>query len=472
MAAELRVGVAKVDITPPLGQTMAGYGARTKVSDGIEDPLYAYAVAFEQGDEACAIVVADLIGVPRQYSDLLRARVQELCGLPSERVMVCATHTHWGPGLRPSRYLAPDLNAAVSEEYSVTCMRQMAGAVAEAWRVREPAIALAGTGDADLASFNRRPVTVEGPVAMNLMLPLEEALVASQVGHDLALTWAHGGPPGERLSEAQPGVQGLRIGPANTRVPLLKLIRPDGSPIAAVLAFGCHPVSGSDPDTTFYRYSADYPGWARRVIELTLGCPAVFLLGCAGDQVPLRRRGDSRKRVGHSVGAEALRVWELLGDHEGSQGEGAGPLRVGSTTAELPLRELPTPEEARAALAALADPQGSGGVKARNDLAMAEEYAGRRTVEVEVWSMALGQDWGLVGLPGEVLCEFELRIRQQSPFANTAVIELSQDVLDYLPTDAAIDEGGYEPGWSPFGKGTEAAAVAGAVKALENVAGG
>lgn len=470
MAAELRAGVAKVDITPPLGQTMAGYGARTRVSDGIEDPLYAYAVAFEQGDEACAIVVGDLIGIPREYTDLLRARAQELCGLPAERILACATHTHWGPILQPAGYLPTDLQAAVSEEYSVTCMRQMAGAVAEAWRKREPAIALAGTGDADLVSFNRRPVTVEGPVAMNLALPLEQALVASRVGHDLALTWERGGPPGERLSDPQPDVQGLRIGPANTHVPLLKLVRPDGAPLAAVLAFGCHPVCGGDPDTTFYRYSADYPAWARRVLELTLGCPAVFLTGCAGDQVPLRRRGDARKRVGQSIGAEALRVWELLGDHEGTPGESAGPLRVGRTTVTLPLRELPTPEEARAALAAVPDPDGAGGAQARHELAQAERYAGQRHLEAEVWAMALGEQWGLVGLPGEVLVEFELRIRRQSPFANTAVIELSQDVLDYLPTDAAIDEGGYEPGWSPFGKGTEAAAIAGAVAALRSVA--
>lgn len=85
--------------------------------------------------------------------------------------------------------------------------------------------------------------------------------------------------------------------------------------------------------------------------------------------------------------------------------------------------------------------------------------------------MALGDEWGLVGLPGEVLCEFELRARQQSPFANTAMIELSLATLDYLPTDAAVDEGGYEPEWSPFGKGTEAAAVAAAVAALRDVAG-
>ncbi|MGD9498359.1 MAG: hypothetical protein AB7Y46_18850 [Armatimonadota bacterium] len=464
MATELRAGVAKVDITPPLGLTMAGYGARDKVSDGIEDPLYAYAIALEQGDEACAIVVGDLIGIPQALVSVLRERAEELCGLPGERIMACATHTHWGPILRNSGYLPPHLQEAVSEEYALTCMRQMAGAVAEAWRLREPAVALCGAGDADLVSFNRRPVTVEGPVAMNLTLPLEQALVASRVGRELSLTWEKGGPPGQRLSEPQEGVQGLRVGPVNSHVPLLKLIRPDGSPIAALLAFGCHPVCGGDPDTTFYRYSADYPAWARRVLELTLGCPAVFLLGCAGDQVPLRRRGDARKRVGHSVGAEALRVWELL------EGEGIGPLRVSSRSAELPLRELPTVEQAREELAATGDPEGPGGMRARHVLSLAERYEGMDACPIEVWSMALGDQWGLVGLPGEVLCEFELRIRQQSPFVTTAVIELANATLDYLPTDAAIDEGGYEPGWSPFGKGTEAAAVAAAVAALQDVA--
>lgn len=465
MAQQLRAGVAKVDITPPLGLTMAGYGSRTTVSDGIEDPLYAYAVAFEQGDEACAIVVGDLIGIPAELVEMLRERVQELCDLPGDRVMACATHTHWGPALRASGYLPPALQAATSEEYAVTCVRQMAGAVAEAWRKREPAIALCGTGDADLVSFNRRPVTVEGKTAMNLTLPLEQALVASQVGHDLALTWRKGGPPGERLSDPQEAVQGLRIGPVNSQVPVLKLVRPDGSPIAAVLAFGCHPVCGGDPDSTFYRYSADYPAWARRVLELTLGCPAVFLLGCAGDQVPLRRHGDSRKRVGQSIGAEALRVWELI------EGEGAGPLRVSSRTAHLPLRDLPTPDEARRALEATGDPEGPGGMRARHELSLAERYAGMSAVPVEIWSMALGDQWGLVGLPGEVLCEIELQIRQQSPFATTAVIELSLDALHYVPTDPSIDEGGYEPDWSPLGKGTEAAVVEAAVAALGDVAG-
>ncbi|MGI5819004.1 MAG: hypothetical protein ACOX9R_13000 [Armatimonadota bacterium] len=464
MAHQLHAGVAKIEITPPLGLTMAGYGARTEVADGIEDPLHAHAVVFEQGDEVCAIVVGDIIGVKREQSEALRARVTELCGLPGERVMVCGTHTHWGPALSASNYLTEELRAAVSPEYTETCINQMAGAVAEAWRLREPAVAFGGTGEADLVKFNRRLVNDEGMTEMNLRLPLEEAMVASRVGAELAETWVATGPRGKRLSEPLEGLRGLRVGPANPHLPVLKLVRPDGSPIAAVMAFGCHPVCGGDPETTFYRYSADWPGWARRVIERTLGCPAVLLLGCAGDQVPLRRGGDSRSRIGHSIGAEALRVWELV------EGETAGPLHVASRTMEVPLREFPSVEDARAALEATDDPEGPGAAQQRHQLHMAERFAGQRSLSAEVWTMALGDQWGLVGLPGEVLCEFELQVRQHSPFANTCLVELALDAPGYLPTDAAIDEGGYESGWSPFGKGTEAATVEAAVEALRSVA--
>ena len=466
MSNQLLAGIAKIDITPPLGLTMSGYGGRTETSDGIEDPLFAYALVLEQGDEACGIVVGDLIGVPRRLTDMLRERVEQLCNLPGDNVLVCGTHTHWGPALKKTNYLSANLGDAVSEEYAVTCIRQMAGAIAEAWRRREPAVALAGTGDANLVKFNRRPVNADGKNEMNLRLPLGQAIVASRLGAELAGTWKPGGPPGERLSELRDDVQGLRMGPANTHLPLLKLVRPGGEPLAALISFGCHPVCGADPDTTFYRYSADWPGYARRVLELTLGCPAALLLGGAGDQVPMRRTGDSRRRTGHSVGAEALRTWELI------EGEGAGPLRVASREVKLPLRDLPTVNEATRALEATGDPDGTGAVRERHELSLAERYEGQESASVELWAMALGDTWGLVGLPGEILCEIELQIRQQSPFANTSVIELALDDAGYMPTDMSIEEGGYESGWTPFGRGTEAALVEGATGLLEQVSGG
>ncbi|MBT3378787.1 MAG: hypothetical protein HN742_04125 [Lentisphaerae bacterium] len=465
MDAQLKVGVSQIDMTPPIGLTMSGYGARDHASEGVLEPLSAVALAFEQGDEACGLVVADLIGVKEEFTQVVRDRVAALSDLAPEKVFVCATHTHWGPTLEPTDYLPTHLNASVSPEYTGNLALRLASAIVEAWNGREPAVAMAGTGEADLVSFNRRPVTTEGKVAMSLKMELEQATAASAEGARMARTWVKGGGPGERLSEPLEILGGVRAGVSDPRVPVLKLVRPDGSPIAAAFSFGCHAVCGADMDT-FYFNSPDWPGYARAVIQGMLGCPAMAMAGSCGDQVPRVRRGDARKRVGHSVGAEALRVWELL------DGDGIGPLGVASTTVRVPVRDLPSVEEAQAALDAKPDPQGTGAVVERQILGLAKHYGHLAYKEYELWAMGLGDQWGLVGLPGEILDEIGLQIQQQSPFEHTAVIELALACPGYFPTDAARKEGGYEPMWSFAGEGAEAALVNGAVAALKEAARG
>ncbi|MCD6361470.1 MAG: neutral/alkaline non-lysosomal ceramidase N-terminal domain-containing protein [Armatimonadetes bacterium] len=466
MSEQLMAGAFSVDITPPIGLAMAGYGGRDHASEGILEPLYAYAIALEQGDEACAMVVADLIGVKREVSDAVRARVAELSDLPPEKVLICTTHTHWGPVLQKTDYLPVHLNESVSQEYTAALALDLATAVVEAWNAREPAVALAGTGWADGTKFNRRPVGPDGKVAMSLAMELEQARVASAEGARMARTWVKGGGPGERLSEPLEILGGNRAGVSDPSLPVLKLVSSeDGAPIAALMAFGCHAVTGADRETTFYRYSPDWPGYTREVIEQMVGCPAAVMAGCCGDQVPLQRAGDWRERVGYSVGAEGLRVWESL------IGDGIGPLRVGVSTARVPVRELPSVEEAQAALDAKDDPEGTGAVYEREILHLARAYGDKEFVEYEVWAMGLGDEFGLVGLPGEILDEIGLQIKQQSPFAHTAIIELALESPGYFCTDAAMDEGGYEPTWSFPGKGTEAALVQAGVEALKKARG-
>ncbi|MCK5806741.1 MAG: hypothetical protein KAI66_28190, partial [Lentisphaeria bacterium] len=416
-------------MTPPIGLAMSGYGSRDRASEGVLEPLSAVAMAFEQGDEACGLVVADLIGVEHGFTQAVRDRVGELSDLAPEKVFVCATHTHWGPTLEPTGYLPTHLSASVSPEYTGNLALRLASAVVEAWNAREPAVALAGTGDADLASFNRRPVTTEGKVAMSLTMDLAQATAASTEGARLARTWVKGGGPGERLSEPLEVLGGVRAGVSDPSVPILKLVRPDGSPIAAAFSFGCHAVCGADMDT-FYKNSPDWPGYARAVIERMLGCPAMVMAGACGDQVPRVRRGDARKRVGHSVGAEALRVWELL------DGDGIGPLGVASRTVRVPVRDFPTVAEAQAALDAKPDPEGTSAVAERQILSLAKNYGHLEFMEFELWAMGLGDEWGLVGLPGEILDEIGLQIKQQSPFKHTAVVELALASPGYFPTDA------------------------------------
>jgi hypothetical protein len=64
---------------------------------------------------------------------------------------------------------------------------------------------------------------------------------------------------------------------------------------------------------------------------------------------------------------------------------------------------------------------------------------------VEVQAIGLGNEVGIVCLPGEIFVELGLAIKQASPFETTSSIELSNCVETlYVPTRAAYAGGSYE----------------------------
>jgi hypothetical protein len=61
-ASPPRGGFARVDITPGEPVTMSGYADRKGLSQGVQDPLSARAVAFESDGERLVLVSTDVIG--------------------------------------------------------------------------------------------------------------------------------------------------------------------------------------------------------------------------------------------------------------------------------------------------------------------------------------------------------------------------------------------------------------------------
>ena len=65
--------------------------------------------------------------------------------------------------------------------------------------------------------------------------------------------------------------------------------------------------------------------------------------------------------------------------------------------------------------------------------------------------------------------EYGLQIKAGSPFAQTMVVELADDFLGYCPTDAALQEGGYETRlcrWAMAAAGTEGRMVSAGARLL------
>ena len=97
--AALRAGAARTDITPAKPIKMAGYGARTQLSEGIHDPLLARVVAFENDGKRLVLVSTDLIGFYGGTADHFRKIILKEFKLEPGELFLSSVHTHAGPGL-------------------------------------------------------------------------------------------------------------------------------------------------------------------------------------------------------------------------------------------------------------------------------------------------------------------------------------------------------------------------------------
>ncbi len=432
---QLHAGLATVDITPPLGSAMAGY-SRVKGAESVEHPLSAQALVMESGGECVAIVAADILWVTLEIARNVRQIVESRIDLPGDSIMIAPSHTHWGPEVRRVNHLPKFLQECMFPEYLQSLRESLAEAVVQAWRNLQPVCAGWGIGVASGISFSRRPVDVHGQCQNRFSLPPQQAVIAAAEGQELREGWIKGGERGPRLSPPLEEMQGLCAGVSDPDLILLRLETPEGKPFAGLINFACHSVVGADDA---YAIHPDYALEARNTFEAVVGAPMLFSLGCAGDQVPTWRKGNSRARVGRSCGAAAALTWYQI-----EQCQCEVPIATARREVTLARKPVMTVAEAQAALDACEDPDGKPFGQQRKHLAWAKEYADVEGLPTEMSAVRIGE-FAAVGLPGEVLVEIGLQIKQRSPFSVTAPISLCNDGVGYISTAQAHREGGAEP---------------------------
>ncbi|MEI8367165.1 MAG: hypothetical protein WCJ31_01945 [Planctomycetia bacterium] len=244
-AAELRAGTAVVDVTDP--------GA-----EKVHDPSMAKVLLLEQEGRRGVLITIDAVAIggigpigDRFLVDL-RSRLAREHSIPPEGVIVNASHCH----------------AAVCADVA----DRVVAAVAEAKQRLVPVKAGAGTASEARISENRRVDLVDGSQAdmrRAYSMPADDAIAA--------------------------------VAPIDPQVGLLELDRLDGSPLAVVYLFACHPIMNPPRRGT----SADFPAVASRVVEEALGEGAVafFVQGCGGDINPVRYKEVDRPADAEPLGS-------------------------------------------------------------------------------------------------------------------------------------------------------------------------
>ena len=98
MANNLKIGYARVNITPPMGVNIAGYFVE-RIADGVLDELEACAVAVGDGKTTALLITIDHCGLNKVYLNEWRDNIAKATGVPAEAIYIHTTHTHTGPQL-------------------------------------------------------------------------------------------------------------------------------------------------------------------------------------------------------------------------------------------------------------------------------------------------------------------------------------------------------------------------------------
>lgn len=333
-----RLGVARCDVTPPVGMYHRMWGAAThERSTGIHRPLTATALAFRSlnqapGPETEQIIIAlDHCLLAAVEMDALLTAICLGTDLRPEQVAVAFSHTH-GAGLvwldranLPGGELIPP--------YLDEMGRRLNRIVAEARRSVQPATLTYGTGRCSLATHR-------------------------DFWDDVSQQWVCGFNPGGTVDDA---------------VLVARATDDHGQTLATVVNYACHPTTLAWENTLI---SPDYIGAMREVIEQATRAPCAFLQGASGEVGPREGFvGDTAvaDRNGRQLGYAALSALEAL-PPPGTRFEYRGPVVSGATlgawghvpldagrraqsevwrlrrwSVELPYRpEIPTREQAQA----------------------------------------------------------------------------------------------------------------------------
>ncbi|HVU89558.1 MAG TPA: neutral/alkaline non-lysosomal ceramidase N-terminal domain-containing protein [Pirellulales bacterium] len=265
-AAELKAGVARVDLTPPLelNVPLGGYGERmNRPAQGVHDRIFAKALIVSDGPRKFAIVTIDIVGLPPTLKPEL---IERLAGdWATGQVMLLPSHSHTSVEMNAinprNTFQVPQIgiyNARVHE----FVLSRLVEVIRQAERQLVGVSVGTTTKSIEGWNRNRRGGTV--------------------TDNDLTVT---------RIDTA------------------------DGKPLAVLINYTAHPTFMNEQDMLF---SGDWPGHLQRTVESLVGegVTAMYYNGAEGDQAPVGRpdagtsRWERAERYGRDLGIVAWKQWQ------------------------------------------------------------------------------------------------------------------------------------------------------------------
>ncbi len=274
LRAEIRVGLAQVDITPPLGGLTTGYSS-AQPTDGVHDPVSARVIVLESEQSRVALVACDLCTYNSQWLH------DQMAAMGVNRLLLMNTHTHAGPKMNEENFPTAEM------PWSDTVDRRILSAIEQAQQ----------------NTFKAYFQAAESQV---------------QLGYNRLV---HRGDYSETYFE---NPERIPYGEVDRQVGVIRVSDESQRVRAVLVNYACHPVVLGPRNR---KISADYPGVMRTLVEEKLGddCMCIFIQGGAGDINPLlMARGDNRdndflivEKMGELLATEIMRALTFIKDIPG-----------------------------------------------------------------------------------------------------------------------------------------------------------
>jgi neutral ceramidase len=417
-----RAGAYAMDITPTKFPISVNGGMQDRQATAAHDRLHARCLVLEDGTTKIVLAVCDSCMIPREILDEVKRRASKATGIPPERMLISATHTHTAPTVAGVFQSEPDA------DYVSFLTQRIAQGIERAAANLAPAKIGWAVGKDPAQVFNRRWKMKPGSIDTD---PFGRATDTVKMN-----------PSYQHKGLVEPA------GPVDPDVSILSVQSREGRSLALLANYSLHYVGGVPA------LSADYFGiFAERIAQLLeagKGEPTfvgILSNGTSGDinninfsgPAPGKRQpGEQARIVADSVARAAYAAYKTI------QHRDWAPLAMAEKEIELGVR-LPDAADIKRAEEILENAKGRPlktlpEIYARETVLLARYPA---TVKAKLQAIRIGE-LGIVATPCETFVEIGLEIKKKSPLKPTFTIELANGYNGYLPTPEQHRLGGYE----------------------------
>lgn len=446
-----RIGIAREDITPPIGIYSRNWGAaKHDTADSIHRPLTltALTIASPTGDAPLVLIDAELgWWRPLDLFSRFQQRVLAELSLDSSHFIFALSHTHAAAPL-----MEPDLSLSGSELLGPWMERVYQATVLTirtAMANAEEATLEWHTGRCGLAAIRDFPDPDPDPAAERMICGFNPHATADDT---------------------------LQVG---------RITDPSGNLRATLVNYACHPTTLAWDNTSI---SPDYIGAMRETMEEATGGTAFFLQGMSGDVAP-RHQYVGDVEVADQHGRQlAYAALATLDDMEpaGSQlyyegvvesgaplavwrhqpAEESSELRAVEVSVDLKLKDWPSADELEQERLACEDRAIEERLRRKRDIR--RSLGDGSTAPLSVYAWRIG-DAVLVGCAGESYSRLQQEIRNRFPERSIICMNLINGSVGYLPPADLYDVDVYPVWQTPFDRGCMeriSEAMAGAIEKL------